>query len=384
VKFLARAVVTRLFTALVASVLFVAPCLAVDEKVEDKGGSKSAPMERTTKIAQELCSNIDSVMLHLSIPSAASKRVQRGIHAMLLYSGDFRVEAPSYNKGGAISDAQQITGDQLKEIILVMADRGLLEKAPKFHSECTKPDPKFPPPADSKPFEPLQTPQASVRITTNDEHWYTDYFVVIPEGQAPIVFQIFSQKVTGKAKEQLRELAGKSKFAESSYLRNKAVVDGVSIVVMAIGFPLSLLALVAGLLFVFLRKNQRGVGFVLLCISAGTFLLALAAPGIVNWTLASAQDEGFLPVAAELDKEIITLTGEDGAVYDTVFEEAFEFDGKDYALLKKLSGPDDATKDGEIVLMKLVQKNGETIFRVIEDDGEFQKVSAYAQKTFSN
>ena len=76
------------------------------------------------------------------------------------------------------------------------------------------------------------------------------------------------------------------------------------------------------------------------------------------------------------DKRTITLTGEDGAAYACRTLGVFDFENKQYALLLKMDG-ESAGQRPTTVIMQLIEKGDQAVFRTIEDDGEFERVMAY-------
>jgi uncharacterized protein YrzB (UPF0473 family) len=85
------------------------------------------------------------------------------------------------------------------------------------------------------------------------------------------------------------------------------------------------------------------------------------------------------------DEETITLQGEDGAEHRCRVLGVFEFEARDYALLLDLGVIDEDEDDNEpeTVLMRLVEQNGEAVFRTIDDDAEFRRVSTYIRQLAS-
>lgn len=80
--------------------------------------------------------------------------------------------------------------------------------------------------------------------------------------------------------------------------------------------------------------------------------------------------------SSENESALVTLQGEDGQDYPCQLLDIFEFDDRAYALLLKLGEADD---EGSLVVMQLVEKDGQTIFRTIESDEEFERVVAFLQ-----
>jgi uncharacterized protein YrzB (UPF0473 family) len=82
-----------------------------------------------------------------------------------------------------------------------------------------------------------------------------------------------------------------------------------------------------------------------------------------------------------LEEQLITLEGEDGRSYVCRILGLFEFDEKQYALLLNLGEPG---KEGEeepsTVVMKFFARGGQAVFRIIEDDEEFDKVINFVRE----
>lgn len=91
--------------------------------------------------------------------------------------------------------------------------------------------------------------------------------------------------------------------------------------------------------------------------------------------------------ANNLDEQTITLESEDGRSYSCRILGVFEFDNKEYALLLNLGDSEneqpavDENKDGaSTVIMQLIEKDDQAIFRTIESDEEFERVVAYVKE----
>jgi len=84
------------------------------------------------------------------------------------------------------------------------------------------------------------------------------------------------------------------------------------------------------------------------------------------------------------DEAIITLEGEDGQSYECQILDIFEFEGQEYALLLKKGGEKDAKaeddEEGSLVIMRLIQRDDNSIFQTIESDEEFDKVVAHVEE----
>ena len=87
--------------------------------------------------------------------------------------------------------------------------------------------------------------------------------------------------------------------------------------------------------------------------------------------------------ANNLDEQTITLESEDGRSYSCRILGVFEFESKEYALLLNLGdgGSEDENKEGaSTVIMQLIEKDDQAIFRTIESDEEFDRVVAYVKE----
>ena len=78
---------------------------------------------------------------------------------------------------------------------------------------------------------------------------------------------------------------------------------------------------------------------------------------------------------SEEENNIIEITDEDGKVIQCELYDIIEFEGQQYALLVEA----DAQEDAELVLMKYTEEDGESYFETIENDEEFDRVSAYIE-----
>jgi len=87
--------------------------------------------------------------------------------------------------------------------------------------------------------------------------------------------------------------------------------------------------------------------------------------------------------ANNLDEQTITLESEDGRSYACRILGVFEFENKEYALLLNLGDgeSEEEGKDGaSTVIMQLIEKDDQAIFRTIESDEEFERVVAYVKE----
>lgn len=84
----------------------------------------------------------------------------------------------------------------------------------------------------------------------------------------------------------------------------------------------------------------------------------------------------------ELEDQIITLEGEDGHSYECRILGLFEFEEKEYALLLNIgeAGKQENNEEPSTVVMQLITKDDQAVFRTIEDDEEFERVIAYVRE----
>jgi hypothetical protein len=81
---------------------------------------------------------------------------------------------------------------------------------------------------------------------------------------------------------------------------------------------------------------------------------------------------------------MITLEGEDGNSYQCQILDIFEFETQEYALLLKLGEPKpegaEDDEEGSLVIMRLIQRDEQSIFQTIESDDEFERVVAHVEE----
>jgi uncharacterized protein YrzB (UPF0473 family) len=84
------------------------------------------------------------------------------------------------------------------------------------------------------------------------------------------------------------------------------------------------------------------------------------------------------------DEAIITLEGEDGHSYSCQILDIFDFEGQEYALLLKMGESKAETaeeeEEGSLVIMRLIQREDQSIFQTIESDEEFERVVAHVEE----
>ena len=83
----------------------------------------------------------------------------------------------------------------------------------------------------------------------------------------------------------------------------------------------------------------------------------------------------------DLEEQVITLEGEDGHSYVCRILGLFEFEEKEYALLLNMGeAGKDPDEEPSTVVMQLITKNDQAVFRTIENDEEFDRVIAYVRE----
>lgn len=77
------------------------------------------------------------------------------------------------------------------------------------------------------------------------------------------------------------------------------------------------------------------------------------------------------------DPDIISLSDEDGKEYKFEVLDRIEYnDGRYLALLPVFDNPEDLIEDrGELVVLKVLEDNGEEVFEEIQDDEEYEDVA---------
>ena len=84
------------------------------------------------------------------------------------------------------------------------------------------------------------------------------------------------------------------------------------------------------------------------------------------------------------DEAVITLEGEDGHSYSCQILDIFDFEGQEYALLLKMGEPKsegaEEEEEGSLVIMRLIQREDQSIFQTIESDEEFDRVVAHVEE----
>ena len=156
------------------------------------------------------------------------------------------------------------------------------------------------------------------------------------------------------------------------FKRNARTVITITVLALGIIVPCAAFSAMGGSIALWQKKKR--IGIILLITSFVFVILAIASPGLANWSLVSLQEAGLVP----WPPEIITLEDMSGMSYECELQEIIDFEGKQYALLRKISQPANTkvvTEDGALVILQIVQKDGASVFRPLKDDQEFERVS---------
>lgn len=78
----------------------------------------------------------------------------------------------------------------------------------------------------------------------------------------------------------------------------------------------------------------------------------------------------------EMENNIIEVIDDDGTVIKCELYDIIEFEGSQYALLVEAESDEE---EPEVVLMRYTEEGEESFFETIDDDAEFEKVSAYIE-----
>ena len=93
-------------------------------------------------------------------------------------------------------------------------------------------------------------------------------------------------------------------------------------------------------------------------------------------------DEG---LELDLGIDVITLTDENGVDQDFEILDQADFEGSNYMALAPL--PEDSADvledSGELVILKVVEDDGEEFLEIIEDEDEFDRVGAFFTERLS-
>ena len=74
--------------------------------------------------------------------------------------------------------------------------------------------------------------------------------------------------------------------------------------------------------------------------------------------------------------DLLTLVDEDGQEHEFEIIDTVEDAGSEYvALVPVVEDPDDPLQDsGELIILKVVEEDGEEVLEAVEDDAEFDRV----------
>ncbi len=91
--------------------------------------------------------------------------------------------------------------------------------------------------------------------------------------------------------------------------------------------------------------------------------------------------ENKMPDMNEYTPELYELVDDQGNKKNFEMLDAAEIDGVQYfAMIPAIESEDFLNDDGELVILKAIEDNGEEILASIDDDDEFDKVSEYFMK----
>ena len=80
------------------------------------------------------------------------------------------------------------------------------------------------------------------------------------------------------------------------------------------------------------------------------------------------EEEGF-------GNDILTLVDEDGTEHEFEVVDSLVTDDNEYFALIPTETAENLSSDGELVILKVVEDNGEEFLEPIEDDDEFEEIS---------
>ena len=73
---------------------------------------------------------------------------------------------------------------------------------------------------------------------------------------------------------------------------------------------------------------------------------------------------------------MVTLQGDEGQTFKCQLLEIFEMEDSEYAILMRL----EPVEDQGMVIMRLVERDGQNLFQTIDDDAEFDRVVAHVHE----
>lgn len=91
-------------------------------------------------------------------------------------------------------------------------------------------------------------------------------------------------------------------------------------------------------------------------------------------------------MADEFGADLVTVSDEDGNQHQFEMVDAIETDDSRYvALLPVYDDPDDIVDDdGELIILKVTEENGEEILEPIDDDKEFDEIAEIFEERLSD
>jgi hypothetical protein len=85
---------------------------------------------------------------------------------------------------------------------------------------------------------------------------------------------------------------------------------------------------------------------------------------------------------SDIDRQLITLEGDDGKPLLCRILGVFPFEGEEYALLTSSVEPNgEPVSDGPPVLMRIVEQGDQAVFQTIESEEEFERVMTFIKET---
>ncbi len=89
---------------------------------------------------------------------------------------------------------------------------------------------------------------------------------------------------------------------------------------------------------------------------------------------------------ADQNLDILTLVDEEGVEHEFEVAGTMEDEGKQYmALIPVFDGSDESLEeDGELVVLQVTNENGEEFLEAIQDEAEFNRISAMFMSTLKD
>ncbi len=91
-------------------------------------------------------------------------------------------------------------------------------------------------------------------------------------------------------------------------------------------------------------------------------------------------------MSEDYGNDFVTLTDEEGNEYEFEIVRELDVDGEHYAALLPVCTDDNCKhdEDEDVYIVRVTEENGEEIFEIIEDDEEFERVSAAFEAAFED